>query len=331
MPKTDKKILLSAIQPTGNIHLGNYLGAIKNFVDLQKDYHCYFCVVDLHAITVPQDAAKLRRATLDVAKIYLACGIDPDKATIFVQSHVPAHSELGWMLGTLTKVSEMERMTQYKDKSAKRVEGIGLGLLSYPALMAADIVLYDTNLVPVGEDQTQHLEFTRTIARRFNADFGDTFIIPEQFTTKAGARIMGLDDPEKKMSKSASSANNFIALSDSPEVIRDKFKRAVTDSGREVKYSEDKTAIMNLMNIYHLISGLSVSEIEKKFSGKGYGDFKKDLAEVVVKFLEPIQKKMSKLSDDEVLKILAAGAKKANKVASAKLAVAQKKMGFLPS
>ncbi len=329
MPKTDKKILFSGIQPTGNIHLGNYLGAIKNFVELQSKYHCYFCVVDLHAITVPQDAAKLRQATLGVAKIYLACGLDPEKAVIFVQSQVPAHSELGWMLGTLTKVSEMERMTQYKDKAAKRVEGIGLGLLSYPALMAADIALYDTNLVPVGDDQTQHLEFTRTILRRFNTDFGDTFIVPEQFTTKEGARIMGLDNPEKKMSKSASSAYNFIALSDSPDAIRDKIKKAVTDSGRYVKYAEDKPALMNLINIYHLLSGMSVAEIEKKFSGKGYGDFKKDLAEVVVKFLEPIQKKMAKLSDDEVMKILEAGAKKANKVASAKLGTAQKKMGFL--
>lgn len=324
-----KKIILSGIQPSGNFHLGNYLGALKNWVDLQSQYECFFCVVDLHAITVPQSPLDLRAKTIEVAKIYLAAGIDPKKATIFVQSQVPAHSQLGWILTTLTKVAEMERMTQFKDKAAKQTEGVGLGLLSYPVLMAGDIFLYDSALVPVGEDQTQHLEFARVIGRRFNSTFGETFTIPEQFTVKEGARIMGLDDASKKMSKSALSANSYIALTDSPDLIRSKIKRAVTDSGREIVYRADKPALENLINIYHLLSGLPIAEIERKYVGRGYADFKTDLAEVVVKYLEPIQKRLVSLTDAKVMKILASGAKKANKIASVKLAEVQKKVGFL--
>ncbi|MBI3626492.1 tryptophan--tRNA ligase [Candidatus Uhrbacteria bacterium] len=329
MPKALKGVILSGIQPSGNLHLGNYLGAIKNWAELQNSYHCYFCIVDLHAITVPQTPTDLRAKTIEVAKIYLAAGIDPKKCTIFVQSHVPAHAELGWILTTLTKVAEMERMTQFKDKAAKQTEGVGLGLLSYPALMAADILLYDSTLVPVGDDQTQHLEFTRVIGRRFNATFGETFKIPEQFTIKEGSRIMALDDTSKKMSKSAASTNSYIALTDAPDVIRSKIKRAVTDSGREIVYRADKPALQNLINIYHLLSGLPIAKIEAKYVGKGYGDFKTDLAEVVVEYLTPIQKSLAGLTDAKVMKILEAGAKKANKIASAKLEEVQKKVGFL--
>lgn len=324
-----KKIIFSGIQPSGNLHLGNYLGAIKNWVELQEQYQCYFCVVDLHAITVPQDPKELRGKTLEVAKIYLAAGVDPDKCTIFVQSHVSAHSELAWILACQTRVAEMERMTQYKDKARKQPEQTGLGLLAYPALMAADILLYDSDLVPVGEDQTQHLEYSRVIARRFNNHFDNTFKIPEQFTVKEGARIMGLDDPMKKMSKSAESKYNYIALTDSPEEIREKFKKAVTDTGREIKYSQSKLAIMNLMNIYHLLAGNSIMEIEKKYKGKGYAEFKSDLAEIVIDFLAPFQKRMAELSDKEVIDLLRRGAKAAEKIANKKLKAAHKKIGLL--
>lgn len=330
MKKGEKKVILSGVQPSGNLHLGNYLGAIKNWVDLQEKYQCYFCVVDLHAITVPQDPVELRKKNIEVAKMYLAAGVDPNQSTIFIQSHVPAHSELGWLMQTITKVSELERMTQYKDKATKQQEGIGAGLLAYPSLMAADIVLYDADLVPVGDDQTQHLEFTRMLAKRFNAKFGETFVVPEQFTTKAGSRIMGLDDPTKKMSKSATSENNYIALNDSPEKIRDKFKRAVTDSGKEIKFSpNDKPAISNLLNIYHLLSGKTVTDIENKYVGSGYGEFKKDLGDLTVKYLAPIQKRLAELDDTKVMKILNDGAKKANKIAGKKLKEAQEKMGFV--
>lgn len=324
-----KKIILSGVQPSGNLHLGNYLGAIKNWVELQKKYQCFFCIVDLHAITVPQAPEVLRAKTIEVAKIYLACGIDPELSTIFIQSQVSAHAELGWILGTITKVGEMERMTQYKDKSLKQKEGIGLGLMSYPSLMAADILLYSADLVPVGDDQTQHLEFTRTVARRFNTRFGHTFEIPDQYTSKVGARIMALDDPSKKMSKSAENPLSYVALTDSPELIREKFKRAVTDSGKEIKYTPTKPAIMNLMDIYSLLSGIPSSAIESKYAGKGYAEFKKDLAEIVVSFLSPVQKNLKSLTDEKTIKILLAGAQKAKKLATKKLTEVKEKIGLV--
>jgi tryptophanyl-tRNA synthetase len=324
-----KQRIFSGIQPSGNLHLGNYLGAIKNWVKLQSDYDSVFCVVDLHAITVPQNPEELRRKTVEVAKIYLAAGIDPKKSTIFVQSHVPEHAELTWILNTITKIPELERMTQFKDKAGKNKEGVGIGLFDYPVLMASDILLYDTNLVPVGEDQLQHIEITRTLAKRFNSKFGETFVIPEPFITKEGMRIMGLDDPTKKMSKSAESEYNYIALADSEEDVRRKIKKAVTDSGTEIKYADDKPALKNLINIYSLLSDKKPQEIEKMYAGKGYAEFKKGLAEVVVNFLRPFQKKYNALTDGEVLKILREGTERVRPLAKKKLEEVKKRVGFV--
>ena len=276
-----KKIIFSGTAPSGNIHIGNYLGAIKQWVEMQNtgEYQNIFCVVDEHAITVPQDPAKLRSKILEVFTLYLALGIDPEKSIIFVQSSVSEHAELNWILSTITPVGELERMTQFKDKSQKQ-KNVLAGLLNYPTLMAADILLYKTNLVPVGEDQLQHIELTRTIARKFNSTFGETFAIPEPFINKEGKRIMGLDDPSKKMSKSAENTKNYIALLDSPETIREKIKAAVTDSASEIKYDmENKPAISNLLTIYSLFSRKTITELEKEYDGKNYSVFKNDLAE----------------------------------------------------
>jgi len=322
-----KKRIFSGIQPSGNLHLGNYLGAIKNWVKLQDEYDSIFCVVDLHAITVPQDPEALRQKTIEVAKVYLASGIDPEKCSLFIQSHVSEHTELCWILNTITKIPELERMTQFKDKSEK--SGIDAGLLNYPVLMAADILLYNTNLVPVGEDQLQHIEITRTLANRFNKKFGDTFIIPEPHVRKEGMRIMGLDDPTKKMSKSASSEYNYIALTDDEEAIRRKIKKAVTDSGSEIVYAEDKPALMNLIHIYSLLSGLSTEDIEKEFKGKGYAEFKEKLADTVVSFMKPLQEKMNSYSDEAVLQILREGAEKVRPIAKKKLDEVKEKIGFI--
>ncbi|OGI16375.1 MAG: tryptophan--tRNA ligase [Candidatus Moranbacteria bacterium RBG_19FT_COMBO_42_6] len=344
--------IFSGVQPSGNLHIGNYLGAIKNWVKLQNEYDSIFCVVDLHAITVPQNSEELKKKTIEVAKIYLAAGIDPKKSNIFIQSHIPEHAELAWVLNTITRMSDLNKMTQFKDKTRrgikkwKNLEGetikkevitseeyllhkTGVGLFDYPVLMAADILLYDTNLVPVGEDQLQHIEITRTLANRFNKKFGETFIVPEPFITKEGMRIMGLDDPAKKMSKSAESEYNYIALTDSEEDVRRKIKKAVTDSGSEIVYSDDKPALQNLINIYSLLSDKSIKEIEKMYTGKGYADFKKDLADVVVNFLKPFQKKYNALSDEEVLKILREGAEKVRPLAKKKLEEVKKKIGFV--
>jgi len=323
------KRIFSGIQPSGNLHLGNYLGAIKNWVKLQNEYESIFCVVDLHAITVPQDPKRLLKKTIEVAKVYLAAGIDPNKSAIFIQSHIPEHTELTWILNTITKVAELERMTQFKDKTQKNIEGTAVGLFDYPVLMASDILLYNSNLVPVGEDQLQHIEITRTLAKRFNSKFGETFIIPEPFITKEGMRIMGLDDPTKKMSKSASSEYNYIALSDDPETVRRKIKKAVTDSSTEIVYSDKKPALQNLINIYSLLSEKSTKDIEKMYVGKGYADFKKDLAEVIVDFLTPFQERMKELSDEKVLEILKAGAEKVRPLAQKKLSEVKKKVGFV--
>jgi tryptophanyl-tRNA synthetase len=320
--------IFSGIQPSGTLHLGNYLGAIKNWASLQDDYDPIFCVVDLHAITVPQNPKELREKTIEVAKTYLAAGIDPEKSTIFAQSHIPEHAELAWILNTITRISELERMTQFKDKSKEHRKNINAGLFNYPVLMAADILLYDTNLVPVGEDQIQHVEIARTLARRFNTTFGETFVIPDPHIVKEGMRIMGLDDPKKKMSKSASSEYNYIALTDDPEKIREKIKKAVTDSGKEIKYSSDSPALKNLINIYALLDNAKPKEIVDSYRGKGYAEFKKDLAEVIVGFLEPFQEKFNGIDDQEVVNILKEGAGKARDLAEKKMAEVKEKVGL---
>ncbi len=325
-----KKRLFSGIQPSGNLHLGNYLGAIKQWVDMQNEHEAIFCIVDLHAITVPQDPTALRQKTLEIAKIYLASGINPAKSTLFIQSHVPAHTELGWILNTIARMAELERMTQFKDKAQKGgASESSVGLFTYPVLMAADILLYDTNVVPVGKDQMQHIELARDLAERFNNRFGETFVIPEGNLSKEGALIMGLDDPTKKMSKSAASEYNYIALTDDADTVRRKIKKAVTDSGSEIVYSDDKPALKNLLNIYTLLSGESVAAIQEKYVGKGYGDFKTDLAEVIVNFLTPFQERLTALSDEEVLDILHAGAEKVRPLATEKLRQVYEKMGFI--
>ena len=334
------KRIFSGVKPSGEIHIGNYIGALRNWVKLQADYESIFCVVDLHAITVPQNPEILRKRIIDIAKIYLACGISvqnksaSDKNSafpiIFIQSHVPEHSELAWILNTIAKVSEMERMTQFKDKSRKGGrENASVGLFDYPVLMAADILLYDTNLVPVGEDQLQHVELTRTLARRFNRKFGDTFVVPEAYVSKEGMRIMGLIHPEGKMGKSSESEYNQIKLLDPPEVIRKKIMKAVTDSGTEIKYEDSKPALKNLMNIYCAFSGKTPAEIEKEYAGKGYADFKKGLAEAVITGLKPIQEDYQKLSNEKVLEILKIGAERAKSLAQKKMQEVKKKIGLL--
>ncbi len=317
------------MQPSGVLHIGNYLGAIKNWLDLQNDYQCIFCVVDLHAITVPQEPKDLLTKTIEVAKIYLAAGIDPKKSTIFVQSHVKEHAELTWLLNTITRIPELERMTQFKDKAKGQKSEVNMGLFDYPVLMAADILLYKTVVVPVGEDQVQHIELARDLAQRFNSRFGEIFIIPKPMVRKEGARIMGLDDPTKKMSKSATSAYNYIALTDSSDVIREKIKKAVTDSGKEIVYGPDKPALSNLLTIYSLLVDKPVVEVEQNYQGKGYAEFKNDLAEVVVEFLKPFQERYNALDDGEVLKILRDGAKKIQPIAAQTVSEVKKVMGII--
>jgi tryptophanyl-tRNA synthetase len=332
-----KQRLFSGIQPSGNLHLGNYLGAIKQWVELQNNYEAIFCIVDLHAITVPQDPAELRKKTLEVAKIYLAAGIDPKKCVLFVQSRVKEHTELAWILNTVTRLGDLEKMTQFKDKSAKKEkETISVGLFDYPVLMAADILLYETAVVPVGDDQKQHVELARDLAVRFNNRFGETFVVPESRIYSGGGRIMGLDDPTKKMSKSAVSEYNYIALTNDAETVRKKIKKAVTDSGSEIIYSDDlpisetsKPALKNLINIYSLLSDKSPQEIVQMYKGKGYSDFKNDLAEVIVNFLSSFQERLKNISDEEVLAILRDGANSARALAEQKMSEVKKKMGFL--
>jgi tryptophanyl-tRNA synthetase len=312
--------LFSGIQPSGDLHLGNYLGAIRQWIELQTSFDSFFCIVDLHAITVRQDPKVLRENIRRIAATYLACGVDPSKATIFVQSAVPQHAELAWVLNTFTQLGELERMTQFKDKAGKQKKaGINAGLLTYPILMAADILLYQTNLVPVGEDQKQHLELARNIAERFNGHYRTTtFVLPEPRIERAGARIMGLDDPTQKMSKSAANAANYVSFADSAAVIRKKIKKAVTDSGSEIRAGKDKPALTNLLNIFSAVSGQRVPDLEVAYIGKGYGDFKTDLGEAVVGFLEPIQKKVVELLADpaELERVLQAGEEHARSVAA---------------
>jgi tryptophanyl-tRNA synthetase len=324
------KKVLSGIQPSGQLTIGNYIGAMVNYVKLQHEHKCMFMVVDLHAISVPQEPEALRENSESVAALFVAAGLDPSKASIFMQSHVHAHAELGWMMTTLSYMGELERMTQFKDKSAGK-ESIGTGLFTYPALMAADILVYNADLVPVGEDQKQHLELTRDLAHRFNQRFGQTFTIPEPYIPKVGGRIMSLDDASKKMSKSNPNPASYIALLDPPDVIRKKMSRAVTDSGKEVKYDvATKPEISNLMGIYTHCSNLSIAEIEVKYEGQGYGAFKKDLAEHVVATLEPIQAKYDEIrKSGEIRDILRKGAEEAKEIANPILQEVKQKMGFL--
>jgi tryptophanyl-tRNA synthetase len=324
------KRVLSGIQPSGQLTLGNYIGAMRNFVAMQYEYDCFFMVVDLHAITVPQEPAALREQSEAVAALFVAAGIDPTKASIFLQSHVAEHAELGWLLTTLTYMGELERMTQFKDKSSGK-ESVGAGLFTYPSLMAADILLYQTALVPVGEDQKQHLELTRDLAGRFNQRYGETFVIPDPYIPKIGARIMSLDDASKKMSKSNPNAGSYIALLDPPDVIRKKISRAVTDSGREVVFDpQGKPEVSNLMSIYMACSGLTLEQIAQQYEGQGYGAFKKDLAEQVVATLEPIQQRYRDIrASGELRELLARGAEQARAVAVDTLRQVKEKMGFV--
>ncbi|MDQ0224163.1 tryptophan--tRNA ligase [Metabacillus niabensis] len=324
-----KKTIFSGIQPSGSVTLGNYIGALKQFVELQDDYNCYFCVVDQHAITVQQDRLALRKNIRSLAALYLAVGIDPEKATLFIQSEVPAHAQAGWMLQCLSYIGELERMTQFKDKS-KGKEAVSAGLLTYPPLMAADILLYQTDLVPVGEDQKQHLEITRDLAERFNKKYNDIFTIPEVRMPKVGARIMSLVEPTKKMSKSDPNQKAFITLLDEPKQIEKKVKSAVTDSEGIVKYDkENKPGISNLLSIYSNLANLSIEEIEAKYEGKGYGEFKGDVAEVIIQTLAPIQEKYNELMESSILdEILDKGAEKANVVASKMVKKMENAMGL---
>ncbi len=324
-----KLVAVSGIQASGNVHIGNYIGAIKQFVDLQDQYKFYAFIADLHAITVPQEPVALRKNTIDAVALYLASGLDPKKATIFIQSHVAEHTELGWILNTITPLGELERMTQFKEKSEKSVLA---GLLNYPTLMAADILMYQPDIVPVGEDQLQHLELTRTLARKFNSRFGETFKEPKAFFKKEGAKIMALDDPAKKMAKSAESQNNYIGMLDAEDEIRRKIKIAVTDSGNEIKYDpERKPAISNLLTIYSALCGKPISLLEKEYAGKSYAHFKVGLTNIVVEILAPIQKKYHELSKDpqKIIKILRDGAMKASVVAKTTMKDVRKKIGFL--
>lgn len=325
-----KKRIFSGIKPSGDLHIGNYIGAIRNWIPLQEEYDSIFCVVDMHAITVPQDPELLKKRTLEIAKIYLASGIDPKKCSIFIQSHVGEHAELGWILNTITKVPELEKMTQFKDKTQKGGrESAGVGLFDYPVLMAADILIYDTELVPVGEDQVQHVELARDLAKRFNHKFGETFVVPQAKLKQELMRIKGLDNPEKKMSKSADSDKGSIGLLDDIASAKNKIMKAITDSGTEIVYSDEKPAIKNLINIYSSLSDKTPQEIEAMYQGKGYGDFKKGLAEVVAGFLTDFQKKYNAISDEEVLQILREGAEKVRPIARKKLDEVKEKVGFV--
>ena len=296
--KERKKRVFSGIQPTGDIHLGNYLGAIQHWVSIQSEFDCIYCVVDLHAITIPQDPKILKAKIREVAGLLIAAGLNPEQTVVFVQSHITAHAELTWIINCFTPIGWMQRMTQFKEKSERQKERVGVGLFAYPALMAADILLYDTDLVPVGEDQKQHLEFTRDLAQRFNTMYGETFVLPDASIPKIGARIMGLENPTKKMSKSEGGEGNTINLLDSPDEIRSKIKRATTDSLREIRFDESRHGIHNLLVIYELFTGEKRGDIETRFEGKGYADLKNELAEVVVEGLRPVQSRYEELTED---------------------------------
>ncbi len=326
-----KKRIFSGVQPSGKLTLGNYLGALRNFPLLQEDYECVYCVVDMHAITVRQDPATLRRATLEVLAQYIACGLDPEKSTLFIQSHVPAHAELAWVLNCNTMFGELSRMTQFKDKSAKHADNVNAGLFDYPVLMAADILLYQADLVPVGVDQLQHIEITRDIAARFNHNYSDTFVMPNAYMPKEGAKIYSLQEPNRKMSKSDENANSFILLMDKPDDIMRKFKRAVTDSEGSVRTGEGKEAITNLMTIYSIASGKSMAEVEAEFAGRGYADFKPAVGEAVVELLRPIRETTEDLlkNKDYLESVYTQGAERANYMARKTLDKVYRKVGFV--
>lgn len=326
-----KKVLFSGMQATGNLTLGNYLGALKNWISLENDeYQCFFSVVDLHSITIRQDPAELRRRARALLTLYIAAGLDPEKNCIYYQSHVSGHAELSWILNCFTYMGELSRMTQFKDKASKHADNINAGLFTYPVLMAADILLFQTDVVPVGVDQKQHLEITRDIAERFNGIYGDVFAIPEPYIGKVGAKIMSLQDPAKKMSKSDENPNASIYLMDDPDSIIRKFKRAVTDSDNQIIYSDDKPGIKNLIDIYSSATNKTVDEVVKEFDGKGYGDFKLAVGESVLSVLKPIQDKVAELSKDKAYidGIIKANGEKANYYATKTLRKVQKKVGF---
>ncbi|MGE4283987.1 MAG: tryptophan--tRNA ligase [Clostridia bacterium] len=327
-----KKIIFSGIQPSGFLTLGNYIGALKNWIQLQHEYNCCFSVVDMHSLTVRQDPKELRTRCMEFLMQYIACGIDPEKNLIFFQSHVSAHAELSWILNCYTYMGELSRMTQFKDKSAKHEDNINAGLFTYPVLMASDILLYQTDLVPVGVDQKQHLEIARDIAQRFNGIYGKTFTIPEGYIPEVGAKIMSLQEPNKKMSKSDENENAYIAILDAPDVIRRKVKRAVTDSDNEIKYEEGKDGINNLLSIYSSITGKTIKQAEEHFQSKGYGQLKEEVAEAVIESLKPIQERYKELMNnkDYVQQIYSASAQKASSIAERTLRKVYKKVGFVP-
>ena len=325
-----KKIILSGIQPTGVFTLGNYLGAVKNWQQMQEDYQCYYFIADLHSLTVHIDPKLRKQQSLQAFALLLACGIDPVKSLIFVQSHVPTHAEMGWILACCSQFGELSRMTQFKDKSAKHPENINAGLFTYPSLMAGDILLYQADYVPVGADQTQHLEFTRDIATRFNHVYGETFKLPEGYFPKLGARVMSLQEPTAKMSKSDTNPNATISILDEENVIIKKFKRAVTDSEMEVVFREGKDGINNLMTIYSAVTGKSLEDITAEFAGKGYGDFKSAVGEAVAEELRPVRERYKKLMEDkaELERLMKQGAELATKISSRTLTKARKKVGL---
>lgn len=326
----ETQVLYSAVQPSGNLTIGNYSGAIRNWVKMQSRFDCFFAIADMHAITVRQEPAELRRRTVELAALYLACGIDPEKCTLYVQSQVSAHAELTWALNCMTYVGEMERMTQFKDKSKKHADNINMGLMDYPVLMAADILLYQPHYVPVGADQKQHVEITRDIAVRFNNRYGETFRVPEPYIMKEGASIKSLQDPAKKMSKSDENVNASVYLADDKDTIIRKFKRAVTDSENEIRLSPEKPGISNLLNIYACFKGCTPEEAERAFAGKGYGDFKLAVGETVADALAPVQAEQKRLlADKEYLNsVLQSGAERAFKAARKTLSKVYRKIGF---
>ncbi len=331
MEQERKKIIFSGIQPSGDISLGNYIGALRNWVKMQHDYNCLYCVVDMHAITVRQDPKKLREQSLGVLALLIACGLDPNENIMYIQSQVPQHAELSWILNCYTMFGELSRMTQFKDKSARHADNVNAGLFDYPVLMASDILLYQADLVPIGDDQKQHLELTRNVATRFNGVHGNTFTIPEPYIPKIGGRIMSLAEPEKKMSKSDENANAKILLLDKPEDIMRKFKRAVTDSEAVVEYREGKHGVNNLMTIYSIATGKSFEEITNEFAGRGYGDFKVAVGESVVELLRPIREKTEDLlkNKDYLMEICKNNAARASSIAERTMTKVRKKVGFI--
>lgn len=331
MPEEQKKIIFSGIQPTGTFTLGNYIGAVRNWVKLQEEYNCIYSIVDLHAITVKQDPAKLRQHTLEAYALILACGVDPEKSIAFIQSHVKTHAEMNWILACSTQFGELSRMTQFKDKSAKHPDDINAGLFTYPVLMAADILLYKTDLVPVGVDQKQHLELARDVAKRFNQKYGELFTIPEPYIPEIGAKVMSLQDPTKKMSKSDENPNACIFILDDTDTIIRKFKRAVTDSDSEIRYAEGKDGINNLMTIFSAVTGDSFEKIERDFAGKGYGEFKLAVGEAVSEALRPVRENFAKLIQDKeyLKKCYSEGAQKALSISQKTLSKAYRKVGFV--